>query len=180
MERRRSGTHYSTNDQSAHEKAANQSRVSTPSLSATSPVQPGKTSTEHERLRVVGGAKEEQAPRRKTRKRITPRFFAFVACAALIFLVVSYAVAFWRIRQVEQKILTVKSQIEAAKARNDQLRAELEKVTGDDYVEEVAREQLGLVKPGETAWVLMAPSDADSPYRVQPRQTARANASEGW
>src|SRR5713101_433230 len=54
--------------------------------------------------------------------------------------------------------------------QNAQLRAEIKALHTPDYVEKLAREQLGLVKPGETAFLIVQtpappppPATADSP-----------------
>lgn len=44
--------------------------------------------------------------------------------------------------------------------RNAQLREEIERLRGDDlYLEQLARRQLGLVKPNETVYRLRRPTD---------------------
>ncbi|HHT27749.1 MAG TPA: septum formation initiator family protein [Firmicutes bacterium] len=203
MERERFGTHNRPHYESAHKDEFKRRRTSTPIPinTAVEPESPADVRTgqplqsKQERLRLVVGAAGQKLAsttrrtaqsegvyrrKRKRQKRVTPRFFAFVACVMFIFLVFSYATAFWRIREVEQRILTVKSRMTAVSARNEQLRNELERVTSDAYIEEVAREELGLVKPGETAWVIMTPGTSNSPFRVEERQTSRLSADEGW
>ena len=43
----------------------------------------------------------------------------------------------------------VKQQLEQAKTANTELKAERDRLSKPEYVEKLAREQLGLVKPGE-------------------------------
>lgn len=53
-------------------------------------------------------------------------------------------------QRLQQEINYMQEQIDRTKAENNMLRQELEKVDDDEYIEEIARERLGLVKPGET------------------------------
>ncbi|MBX3692737.1 cell division protein FtsB [Dokdonella sp.] len=54
----------------------------------------------------------------------------------------------WRL---EKAVAEQKAQNERLKSRNDALAAEVENLkTGDEAVEERARSELGLIKPGET------------------------------
>lgn len=41
---------------------------------------------------------------------------------------------------------------------NAQLEAQIARLNNDDYIEQRAREQIGLVRPGETTYVVMPPS----------------------
>lgn len=55
--------------------------------------------------------------------------------------------------------------------QNAQLRAEIQALHTPEYVEKLAREQLGLVKPGEIAFLIVqTPSDA-SPGRALPPES---------
>ena len=65
----------------------------------------------------------------------------------------------WRL---EKSVAEQKAKNEQLKARNDALAAEVENLkTGDEAVEERARSELGLIKPGETFYQVVEPaSDA--------------------
>ncbi|MBN8482328.1 MAG: cell division protein FtsB [Xanthomonadales bacterium] len=61
----------------------------------------------------------------------------------------------WRL---EKAVADQKAQNEQLKARNDALAAEVENLkTGDEAVEERARSELGLIKPGETFYQVVEP-----------------------
>lgn len=121
------------------------------------------------------------APRRRRRRRVTPRFYRMLALLAGLLVVASYGVALWRVRQVDGQIAATKRAIAAAEMRNQQLREELERLTSDDHVEDVAREDLGLVKEGETAFVVVKPQDSADPYHVERRKPpGQLSAGEGW
>lgn len=57
---------------------------------------------------------------------------------------------------------------EALKARNDALQAEVQDLKeGRDAIEERARSELGLVKPGETFYQVVEPAASDTPKPPQ-------------
>ncbi len=57
---------------------------------------------------------------------------------------------------------------EALKARNDALQAEVQDLKeGRDAIEERARSELGLVKPGETFYQVVEPAASDAPKPPQ-------------
>ncbi len=61
----------------------------------------------------------------------------------------------WRL---EKAVADQKAQNEQLKARNDALAAEVENLkSGDEAVEERARSELGLIKPGETFYQVVEP-----------------------
>lgn len=93
---------------------------------------------------------------RKRRLRVTPRFFGVIAALFLLSMAVSYVSGFVEIWKIRREIRQVEEEIAQVEQRNAQLREELEYLQSDEYIEKVAREELGLVKPGETA-IFVAP-----------------------
>lgn len=60
-----------------------------------------------------------------------------------------------RIQYIEQrKVQTLEAELSGLKARNDALRSEVDELKTPEGVEALARETLGLVKPGEQAYVV--------------------------
>jgi len=59
------------------------------------------------------------------------------------------------ISKQRNEIAKIDAKIEEQKALNEELNAQKDKVNSDEYVEKVAREKLGLVKPGEKIYVDM-------------------------
>lgn len=55
--------------------------------------------------------------------------------------------------RIRQETETVKSRMNEAVEINNNLTAEKEKLSTAAYIEKVAREQLGLVKPGEVPYI---------------------------
>lgn len=72
--------------------------------------------------------------------------FAFV-----IFFVGSYINQLITMRKIETEIATKQSQLEEIQEKNERLQEEVEKINSNsaDYLEKLARERLGMIKPGE-------------------------------
>lgn len=54
---------------------------------------------------------------------------------------------------IQQETHAISQQLEEAKRLNQQLQAERDRLLSPEYIEKLAREQLGLVKPGELPYV---------------------------
>ena len=67
-----------------------------------------------------------------------------------------------RMNQLETKIEKIETQIAEAEAENNKLKRQLENSSSYEYIEEVAREKLGLVKPGEKMFIPVEEKEADS------------------
>lgn len=119
-------------------------------------------------------------PRRRRKRKVTARFYRMTFSIVALVVLVSYGAAFWRIAQVERRIVRVRRDLAAIEMRNEQLRDELDYVSSDEYVESVAREDLGLVRDGETAFVVVKPNDPDDPFHVGRRQDNGLTDREGW
>jgi len=98
--------------------------------------------------------------KRRKRWRLTPRFWVIVGTAFFIYMSFSYVTNFVQIWRIEQQIRRIEEEISRAEARNEELRRELAYLQSDEYIERIAREELGLVRPGETA-VIIATPDAE-------------------
>lgn len=87
---------------------------------------------------------------RRRRRRLTTRFWLIIGLLVFGYAAVSYTTGFLEIWRLRQEIQRVELEIAATKTRNEQLRHELAYLQSDEYIEKVAREELGLVRPGET------------------------------
>ena len=74
-----------------------------------------------------------------------------ISIVAVIVIVAAFN--FWqnieKMNHLQSKIDEMEEKIEKAEAENKELREQLENTNDPEYIEEVAREKLGLVKPGE-------------------------------
>lgn len=89
---------------------------------------------------------------------------AFLGLSIIFFLVVS-ATAYYKenglddVSKLHSEIASIKKEIQEYNFENNRMRLELVSLnTSDDLVEAIAREQLGLVKPGEVVYEFI---DAD-------------------
>jgi cell division protein FtsL len=61
--------------------------------------------------------------------------------------------------ELKQEALALEQRIDSLKTQNRQLKQQLEHYRSDQFIEKVAREELGLVKPGDVAIVVPLPKD---------------------
>jgi len=80
--------------------------------------------------------------------------------------------------QLAQEEAALRSDIVRLREENLRLQGEIKTVRSDAYVETVAREQLGLVKPGDRAIVLVGPPSSAPPAPVQEPTVRRAEPAE--
>ncbi|AGX41196.1 FtsB family cell division protein [Clostridium saccharobutylicum] len=69
----------------------------------------------------------------------------------IIFFAFSYIRQRIEINRIEKEIANKQSQLQDVKEKNERLQDEVEKINSDslDYLEKLARERLGMIKPGE-------------------------------
>ena len=76
----------------------------------------------------------------------------------LILLQVRLWRSFIQVRDLERRAITQQTQLQALQARNQALRAEVESLRkDDDAIEARARNELGLIREGETYFQLIRP-----------------------
>ncbi len=78
---------------------------------------------------------------------------------------------FLRNYRLSQEVKRLTNEIKAVQMRNDSLQAEIVRLCQPDYIERIAREELGLVKPGETLYILSQPLPEDAGIQVEKRNT---------
>ncbi|MEA2517730.1 MAG: hypothetical protein QOG16_1568 [Actinomycetota bacterium] len=59
------------------------------------------------------------------------------------------------------RISSVAGELRDVQESNAELQAQIGRLKDDDYLEQLARERIGLVRPGETTYVVMPPSDQE-------------------
>ena len=69
--------------------------------------------------------------------------------------------------QQRDRISKMSGDLTEVAAGNERLAEQIARLKNDDYIEQRAREQIGLVRPGETTYVVMPPSKSDEPKRKQ-------------
>jgi cell division protein FtsB len=66
-----------------------------------------------------------------------------------------------KINKLETKVEKLKSEISSAKQHREMLKYRIENSDNYKYIEEVAREKLGLVKPGEKVLIPVPETESD-------------------
>lgn len=77
------------------------------------------------------------------------KFFQLIVIVLGLYLVVVAIKGVWGLRNAGGRVETARQELAAAKETNRELKARLEEVKSDTFVEKEAREKLGLQKPGE-------------------------------
>lgn len=95
--------------------------------------------------------KEERKIKKQPAK---PRFkfkFPFIVMSlVVVYMAVSLAGEVQKLNAMRQNLQTIEQEIEQLQNKNTELHKTLDSIKSKDYVERVARENLGLVKPGES------------------------------
>lgn len=87
---------------------------------------------------------------RPVRRKLTPRFFVVVAIFFVsVYLLYGYTRGYLRIRALRQQIAQVQQEIAELEERNRELEQRIALYESDAFIERAAREELGLVHPGE-------------------------------
>lgn len=87
------------------------------------------------------------------RLRIQPRFCVILIAVMLIVFSLSLTLACRELRTGAAKLDQVRTEYAALQAELTELREELAYAQTDEYVERVARDELGLLRPGEIRYV---------------------------
>lgn len=92
------------------------------------------------------------AARRKRKKRSVAKL---ILLGLIIWLGYTFGRGFVEHHRLSQEIAKLTNEIQALELRNAQIREEIERHRSEEYIERVAREKLGLVKPGETRFIIL-------------------------
>lgn len=68
----------------------------------------------------------------------------------------------------QREVRTLEAELESLKDRNGELREEVDELKTPEGVEQLARETLGLVKPGEEAYVVTGGTIGETSGTVEP------------
>lgn len=75
--------------------------------------------------------------------------FKLILLVIFIFMGYNYFLSLNQVKRLESSIAVVEREIILAEQKKAQLLKEIEKIDDPQYIEEIARKELGLVKPGE-------------------------------
>ncbi|MDD4239243.1 MAG: septum formation initiator family protein [Desulfotomaculaceae bacterium] len=102
-------------------------------------------------------APDSQRVRRKSLNLSKSKFPSLVLILLLGYLAVSFGTQFGKLSNMQRDVLSIQQEVQELKQKNTALRQDLQAVQTDAYVEKTAREQLGLIKPGETRVLTVDP-----------------------
>ena len=100
-----------------------------------------------------GLADTKEGVRRVMRRRVKPRFWVIMIALTLIVFLTSFAVMRGRYVQGEQRLKKVQADRDALILQVSALSDKLAFAQTDDYVIRTARDELGMIMPGEVRYV---------------------------
>ncbi len=107
----------------------------------------------------------------RRRRRIRPGAVPglIILCVLILWIGISFARVQYRNYKLRVEIESLQRELGAIELRNQQLEEEIKNWQSPEYVERVAREELGLVKPGETVYILAQPLEKGVEHDVERR-----------
>jgi cell division protein FtsL len=114
-----------------------------------------------------------------TRNRLT--FHGTLLLAALAILLVMAAAPLRQAYQQRQALAQEKMRLQALKVENSSLEQRIARLNDPEYQEKLAREQLGLVRPGETSYVVVpGPTPTETVRSSAPPKKSWYQKLGGW
>lgn len=159
--------------------ARTQKRVSTSSRTTTSRRGPGRrtASTRAAKATVRSTKRGSTAPTRAgaTRARNATPHARLQRWVAPVLVSITIVLAAWTVYPVlriqyqhERELQTLQAELDGLKRRNETLREQVDRLKTPEGVEQAARESLGMVKPGEQAYVVTGGSTGETSETVLP------------
>ena len=106
-------------------------------------------SLERSKAPVVRAEKRDKPAKFKSKK-LWGKLLAVAVLAYGFVVITSFGEQFMQLREINRNIDQVQEKIRLMQGKNKELALEIKRLQSDTYVERIAREKLGLVKPGET------------------------------
>jgi cell division protein DivIC len=97
------------------------------------------------------------------------RIIVLVTALAITYFLITAALGAVRSYQLQQREDRLRSEIAELQARYERLDALKAYLNSDEFIESAAREQLGLVRPGETGFITISSQPAPTPAPGEPR-----------
>jgi cell division protein FtsB len=89
------------------------------------------------------------------------RLLLLLAFAGLVMYIAAGDGLLFEVWQKEQELVVLEAEVSRLETQNDSLKKILRQLDGDmEYIEKVAREELGLIKPGEVV-IPLVPEEGD-------------------
>lgn len=98
-------------------------------------------------------------------------FFSVIILLLIFFFIGFLIVSNWKINQrraeLISQITTLEKAIKELDKKNQELKAGASQFSDESYLEEMAREKLGLKKPGEEVVVVLPPEEKEEPVKEE-------------
>lgn len=91
-------------------------------------------------------------------------------CIVTAFVLISFAETYLKVFQLKQEAARLEGERRELQRLNAQLREEIKLLQTSEYVERLARERLGLVKPGEIALRIVETPPPANPMQKEPQE----------
>ncbi len=106
------------------------------------------------------------------------KIMMFMVLAVVGYIVFSLTSQFNRLHSMQTNVESLQKQVKEIETRNTALREQIKQIKSDAYIEQAAREQLGLVKPGET---LVVPTQSQQGADASKQQgSSKPGTGEGF
>ncbi len=112
---------------------------------------------------VVNDERKAGQKRRRTFQFSRSKLPLLIVALLLVYVSVSLSGRFDSLYTMQRDLKAVQAEVQQLREVNRGLSQQLELLQSDAYVEQVAREKLGLVKPGETRIVPVTPGASEAP-----------------
>ncbi|GAW92237.1 FtsB family cell division protein [Calderihabitans maritimus] len=110
---------------------------------------------------IWGEKRKFSRPKRKVKYRLIfrPNLKTLIIYFLLAYLLFSFGQVHYKIRQQEAYLAQLEKQKQGLARENQKLKEQIRMLQSDAYIERIAREELGLVKPGETILLPAQPGE---------------------
>jgi len=98
----------------------------------------------------------------------TTKLIVLVTAVAIIYFLVTAGLGAVRSYQLHQREDRLRNEVQELQVRHDRLQALKDYLNSDEFVEAAAREQLGLVREGETGFVAISSQPVPTPAPDDP------------
>ena len=98
----------------------------------------------------------------------TTKLIILITAAVIVYFLVVAGLGAVRSYQLHQREGRLRSEVQQLQARDDRLQALKDYLNSDEFIEAAAREQLGLVREGETGFVTISSQPAPTPAPGDP------------
>jgi cell division protein FtsB len=98
----------------------------------------------------------------------TTKLIILISAAVIVYFLVVAGIGAVRSYQLHQREGSLRSELQELHARYDRLQALKDYLNSDEFIESAAREQLGLVREGETGFVAISSQPAPTPAPNDP------------